>query len=91
MADRVVIFKEKHGNRVMKASDVYELERSMLTVVEERYDEGWYYNWDEGDLQTQWGNRARCIVEEGDGAEAVKLCYERQDHEYEGFEFSYVG
>jgi len=81
MSDTAYVLHEKHGTRVVANPD------AALKIVTERLNEGWWYdNWDEGDPSTQWEDRARKIVADGDNNAADDFLTERQHHEYEGFE-----
>ncbi len=40
---RIIIFKEKHGNRYFDASTEEKLHIAALKVLKERFESGWYY------------------------------------------------
>lgn len=77
----VLVFHEKHGDRLVRKSPA-----NILTVVEERFTEGWYCNYDSGDPATQYEDRARKIVADSDPQGAWELLLDARDGEYEGFE-----
>ncbi len=82
MSQKIIIWHEKHGNRVTTASP-----EAFLQVFNERYKDGyWYENWEEGNPMTEWGDRAKVIHDAQDEKAAQRFLYERQEHEYEGFE-----
>jgi hypothetical protein len=63
---------------------ICEGDNAALDLVRQRLEAGfWYHNWDEGDPQAQWEDRARAIVEAEDNDEAWDFLQERSDFEYE--------
>lgn len=76
----VFLAHEKHGTNAYATA---------LEIVQQRFEEGWYDNWDDGDHGHQWEDRARKIVEAGNNlhpkAESVaeRFLGYRNDHEYE--------
>lgn len=91
---RVLELREKHETRLVAIEDgdspiekmgaVY---TAALGVVRERLADGYWYD---GDPENQWEDRARLIVEAGDGKAAWAFLCERDDHQYEGVEIKTV-
>jgi hypothetical protein len=85
---KIMQLNEKHGNRFVKADDINE---AALRVITDRLNEGyWYDNWDDGDPNHQWEDRAEEIVCANDAKAAYKFLSERRSQEYEGFEINEV-
>lgn len=83
----VFILSEKQGERIVNADDP---EKAALFILNKRFDEGWYDNWDDGDPNNQWEDNAKTIINSGDGKSALRFLRERNDHEYEGIEFTRI-
>ena len=79
---KIIIFKEKHGDRHFSFSNDQELKLIAEFIVRERHDEGWYED-EEG---------APMLVKAlaGDGATALKLLQSRNDYDYEYERFEIV-
>ena len=58
-----------------------------LDLLKRRVDDDyWYYNWDDGDPEHQYEDRAREIVALEDPKAAFRFIMERRDAEYEWVE-----
>lgn len=77
----VLFISDKHGDYV--ASHPEGVEHAALGLLMQRLDEGWYYNWDDGQAAHQWEDRAAQIVDVKDADAALSFLEERSDHEYE--------
>lgn len=63
------------------------LEEAALKLFEQRYADGfWYDNWDDGDPNHQYADRADAIHAAQNGEVAWQFLRERSDHEYEWVE-----
>lgn len=52
-------------------------------LVERLAQDFWYDNWDDGNPNHQWKDRAQAIVDAQDADAALDFLLERSDHEYE--------
>ena len=85
--EQVIIFHEKHGNRIFDGSTEELVRDAMLSIVKERSDDGFWYEDTEADVV-----RAQQVVDmikyDIDRAFVLAkvLLNNRQFHEYEGFD-----
>jgi hypothetical protein len=62
-------------------------EWAALDLLRQRVeDDFWYNNWDDGDPEHQYDDRAKKIVELEDAPAALRFLIERRDAEYEWVE-----
>lgn len=78
---KLIIFKEKHGDRHFSFHNQTDLELVAAFIVRERTDDGWYCDTENED---QLYYLKKFVG--GDERAAVKLLYARERYEYEGFE-----
>lgn len=85
----VMILYTKWGDDIV--SNERGMEWAALDVVRLRLEQGFYYdNWDDGDPDHQWEDRAKGIVETDNAYGALDFLEERDEFEYEGFEIKAV-
>lgn len=77
---------------VQDGDDEYELfnprgvEWAALDLVEQRLEEGWYENWEDGNDAHEWEDRAEDIKAREWAIGAMAFLRERKDFEYERIE-----
>lgn len=72
---KVIVAHEKHGTFTY---------HSALTLLSLRLEDGYFYdNWDDGNPEHQWEDRAKQVLTADDEDKAWAFLQERSDHEYE--------
>lgn len=82
---RILVLREKHGDRYFAASDDHQLGRASVEILRSRVDRGCFY-FDEDLLH------ARSILDTEDmrGKRAWRFLNSRSRHEYEGVELEHL-
>lgn len=80
----MILAVEKHQSRVVKGQTLNE---AAFKILKQRYEEGWYEDWNDGDQNHDYERRARDIVRSGSGHDAWWFLKERAD---DGFEYEWV-
>jgi len=73
----VIRWKDKHGDVVYDANNAEQFTGAVLSIIQQRLDEGYL------DYPDDAEERAQAILDASDGKEGWKFLQERNGHEYE--------